>query len=201
MGYEKSGWRGPEGLGVPITNPSPQPRRKKGGSMALIHCHPASPRQIAANRRNSLKSTGPRTGAGKRSVALNPFEHGLRATPDTQFREAMIERGEDPGEYERLHQDLRKAWEPANAIQALLVRDLTNLYWKKIRSERAQAAKDLQAARSLEHERKAREVAAPCQERTVEDYEVEVRGTKPLCVYLSITSSKNEAKRSQTKPI
>jgi len=36
-----------------------------------------SARQIAANRRNALKSTGPRTRVGKSRAARNAFRHGL----------------------------------------------------------------------------------------------------------------------------
>ena len=39
----------------------------------------ASAAQIEANRRNSMKSTGPRTEAGKMRVRLNPYKHGARA--------------------------------------------------------------------------------------------------------------------------
>jgi hypothetical protein len=39
----------------------------------------ATERQIAANRRNSQKSTGPRSAPGKRRAAWNSFRHGMRA--------------------------------------------------------------------------------------------------------------------------
>jgi len=39
----------------------------------------ASERQIAANRRNALKSTGPKTSAGKRRTRKNAYRHGLSA--------------------------------------------------------------------------------------------------------------------------
>jgi hypothetical protein len=39
----------------------------------------ASDKQIAANRRNALKSTGPKTKAGKRAVSRNAYRHGLSA--------------------------------------------------------------------------------------------------------------------------
>ena len=40
----------------------------------------ASDRQIAANRRNSQRSTGPRTAVGKARVRRNALRHGLAAT-------------------------------------------------------------------------------------------------------------------------
>jgi hypothetical protein len=39
----------------------------------------ASPAQIAANRRNAHKSTGPRTEEGKNRSRCNAFRHGLTA--------------------------------------------------------------------------------------------------------------------------
>jgi hypothetical protein len=38
-----------------------------------------SAKAIAANRRNARRSTGPRTGAGKRKVAANALRHGVTA--------------------------------------------------------------------------------------------------------------------------
>jgi hypothetical protein len=45
----------------------------------------ASERQIAANRRNARKSTGPRSGAGKKRAGRNAYRHGLTlsVTPTT----------------------------------------------------------------------------------------------------------------------
>ncbi len=37
----------------------------------------ASDKQIAANRRNALKSTGPRSAAGKKRSSANAYRHGL----------------------------------------------------------------------------------------------------------------------------
>lgn len=39
----------------------------------------ATERQIAANRRNAGKSTGPRSSAGRKRASRNSYRHGLRA--------------------------------------------------------------------------------------------------------------------------
>ena len=41
----------------------------------------ASERQIAANRRNAAKSTGPRSRAGKMRARHNAYQHGLATSP------------------------------------------------------------------------------------------------------------------------
>jgi hypothetical protein len=43
----------------------------------------ATERQIAANRRNAGKSTGPRSRAGKRRARQNAYRHGLAAGPSS----------------------------------------------------------------------------------------------------------------------
>ena len=40
---------------------------------------PLSPEQLAANRANAQKSTGPRTPEGKSKSRLNAFRHGITA--------------------------------------------------------------------------------------------------------------------------
>jgi len=42
----------------------------------------ATERQIAANRRNARRSTGPRSGAGKRRASRNALRHGLSVASD-----------------------------------------------------------------------------------------------------------------------
>ena len=51
----------------------------------------ASERQIAANRRNARKSTGPRSGAGKQRVRQNAFRHGLSLPVTTMIGSQKIE--------------------------------------------------------------------------------------------------------------
>ena len=53
--------------------------------------HMATEKQIAANRRNALKSTGPRSERGKAFTRLNSLRHGLRAKPGTLAAERLRE--------------------------------------------------------------------------------------------------------------
>ena len=51
-----------------------------------------SPAQIAANRRNAMRSTGPRTATGKARSRCNAFRHGLSLALSTDnFFAAQIE--------------------------------------------------------------------------------------------------------------
>ena len=59
----------------------------------------ASPKQLAANRENARKSTGPRSDAGKERSRLNGLTHGMRA-------EAILLPGEDADALEAR----REAW-------------------------------------------------------------------------------------------
>ena len=51
----------------------------------------ASERQIAANRRNARKSTGPQSAAGKQRVRQNAFRHGLSLPVTTMIGSQKIE--------------------------------------------------------------------------------------------------------------
>ena len=49
-----------------------------------------SPRQRAANRRNALHSTGPKTAVGRRRVAINALSHGLSVPVDPLIQQDLI---------------------------------------------------------------------------------------------------------------
>jgi hypothetical protein len=51
----------------------------------------ASEKQIAANRANALKSTGPRTAAGRATSSRNAYRHGLSLpmAPDSELVESL----------------------------------------------------------------------------------------------------------------
>lgn len=94
-------------------------------------------KRVAANRAAAQKSTGPKTEDGKRRSAFNSFQHGLFSSQDATIRQAMSRAGYDPAAFDDLHQSLIDDWQPEGAQQALLVEDLTRLYWLKNLQQRA----------------------------------------------------------------
>jgi hypothetical protein len=51
---------------------------------------PASPQKRQANRRNALKSTGPRSRQGKQSSSLNALRHGLSGGADLRLNDPDV---------------------------------------------------------------------------------------------------------------
>ena len=63
-------------------------------------------KKLEANRKNALRSTGPRTRKGKAAVKRNALKHGILA------REIVIPGREDAVEFSKLHAWLRKDKQP-----------------------------------------------------------------------------------------
>jgi hypothetical protein len=66
-------------------------------------------RQIDANRRNAVKSTGPRTDAGKRIARCNAVRHGLTA-------ETVIGALEDAEDYKAFEVAITADYDAQSAI-------------------------------------------------------------------------------------
>ncbi len=77
------------------------------------------PPQIAANRTNALKCTGPRSEPGKAASRFNALKHGLDA-------ESLMLPGEDPAEYQALSDGWRTllADTPATRLLTRIQRQL-----------------------------------------------------------------------------
>jgi hypothetical protein len=86
-----------------------------------------SPRQLAANRANCQKSTGPKTPAGKARVRFNSLKHGLTATQ-------VCLPGESRAEYDQRRQEYVDHFQPANLIEWDILDDLFAARWRKERS-------------------------------------------------------------------
>src|SRR5688572_25105653 len=84
-------------------------------------------KQMAANRLNARKSTGPRTAWGKQRSRLNALRHGL--TADTVI--AALECATD---YRALEDSLLAEHNPRTATERELVLRLASVVWRLRRS-------------------------------------------------------------------
>jgi hypothetical protein len=80
-------------------------------------------RQIEANRRNALKSTGPKTEAGKHSSRCNAVRHGLTA-------ETVIGALEDAEDYKAFEATIIADYDARSAVERELVLRLASLLWR-----------------------------------------------------------------------
>jgi len=79
--------------------------------------------RAATNRANSQHSTGPRTAAGKQRSSQNALRHGLTArTP--------VLTSEDQAAYENHHRQFEKEYQPANATESQLVKEMADTAWR-----------------------------------------------------------------------
>ena len=92
----------------------------------------ATAAQIAANRRNALRSTGPRTAGGKVASSRNALRHGLTAR-------ATVVLDEDAEEFQRLRAEFWTDLAPRDAREELLVETVVQAAWRMRRAWRAEA--------------------------------------------------------------
>ena len=90
--------------------------------------------QISANRRNSARSTGPRTEAGRNRSRLNALKHGFRA-------EKAILPDEDPAALQERLDHWTADLQPRNSVEQYLVERGVRLSWQLDRVLRAQDAR------------------------------------------------------------
>jgi hypothetical protein len=80
-------------------------------------------RQIEANRRNALKSTGPNTEAGKQISRCNAVRHGLTA-------ETVITALEDVKDYKTFEAAITADYDAQSAVERQLVLRLAGVLWR-----------------------------------------------------------------------
>jgi len=80
-------------------------------------------RRLEANRRNALRSTGPRTEAGKERSRANALRHGLTA-------ETVVGTLEDAEDYKAFEAAIIADYEPETAVARELVLRLASLLWR-----------------------------------------------------------------------
>jgi len=90
----------------------------------------ATEKQIKANRKNSQKSTGPKTAGGKAAVSQDAVKHGL-------FADSVVA-GETEAEYEAFHGELLAELAPRGVVELLPAERVVSLWWRLIRAEHMQ---------------------------------------------------------------
>jgi len=108
-----------------------------------------SKKQIIANRKNTLKSTGPRTELGKSFSSVNAVKHGLRS------RQVVID-GESQAEFDDFQRIFIDHYAPSGPIEASLVDRVAICLWRLRRTVTIEAQvfdnlrKDIKAEQSSE---------------------------------------------------
>ena len=93
----------------------------------------SSLKQIEANRRNALKSTGPTTQAGKDRSRRNAIRHGLTA-------ETVIAPLEDAEDYQSFEAAVTADYEAETAVERELVLRLASILWRLRRATSIETA-------------------------------------------------------------
>src|SRR4029453_3994412 len=90
-------------------------------------------RQIEANRRNALKSTGPTTPEGKERSSRNALRHGLMAETVLVFLESS-------DDYELFEATIILDYNPETAVERQLALRLASVLWRLRRSTSIETA-------------------------------------------------------------
>ena len=86
-------------------------------------------KQLLANKKNALKSTGPRSAAGMSIASKNAIKHGLRA------QQIVIE-GESHEEFDDFRRVLLDDLSPIGQLEVMLADRIIGSFWKLKRSGR-----------------------------------------------------------------
>lgn len=92
-----------------------------------------SAKRTAANRRNALKSTGPRTPEGKRRTSMNALKHGLRAAS------MAVPVLEDPKDWETHRAQTVRDLTPVGYLETVFAERAAALLWRLARVVRYEA--------------------------------------------------------------
>ena len=95
-----------------------------------------SPKQIAANRRNAQKSTGPQTPAGRAVSKMNAVKHGI-LSKDVLVRGMYIK--ENGREFAALHQRFWETLMPVGPMEEMLMDQIVTTHWRLRRALKAES--------------------------------------------------------------
>lgn len=128
-------------------------------------------RQIEANRRNALKSTGPMTDSGKQRSRRNAVRHGLTA-------ETVIAELENAEDYKAFELAITSDFDAPTAVERELVLRLASLLWRLRRATAIQTG-----LLQLQHDiiaalKKPRNDESPANERGTDSIDDRDRGLK-----------------------
>jgi hypothetical protein len=118
-----------------MAQPDPVPIYSEPTSEQNARKPPVSDRKIAANRKNALRSTGPKTERGKRAVSRNAITHGILA------REVVITAGdgeESQEEFDALAEELLEYYKPVGPMERKFVEKIAICWWRLGRAIRAE---------------------------------------------------------------
>ncbi len=87
--------------------------------------------QIAANRRNAQRSTGPSTTKGKTAVAQNALKHGLRT-------DRTVIKSEDQADFDLHQAQIFDELAPSTPIESALADRILSTLWRLKRAENFQ---------------------------------------------------------------
>jgi hypothetical protein len=93
-------------------------------------------RRIEANRRNALRSTGPRTTEGKNASKWNALQHGLLA----KNLVALCDGPDGGADLNKLLTELRTHFQPIGMLEEMLVEKIAVSYFKLSRALRIEKA-------------------------------------------------------------
>jgi hypothetical protein len=91
----------------------------------------SSQKQIEANRRNALKSTGPKSEEGKAKSSMNALRHGLTA-------EQAVLPHENEDDYEKFREGMLESYAPEDSAELAIVEELVNANWRLLRLHRVE---------------------------------------------------------------
>ena len=107
-----------------------------------------SDKQVAANRRNAKKSTGPKSAEGKARSSHNAVKSGIWSSSQ------VITRGdgqESQEAYNEFVEGMYEYWMPVGVAEEMLVKESADYYWRLQRTKRAEVGAIHSHTDNLDH--------------------------------------------------